>query len=291
VVTDFGVAKAFAVAKTLASGEKITQVGTSPGTPAYMAPEQVAADPSTDHRADIYAFGVMAYEMISGWPPFHGRTPQKLIAAQMGERPVPIGDLRTDTPPMLARLVMNCLEKEPDDRPQSAAALVIALEQVTSGDAHPAMPQILLSGKAFSGRAVVLYAVELTVVTLIAKAAILAMGFPDWLFAGAIIMMGLGLPASLFTAFAQQCAYRAVTSPAITPRARQVVRSTMTKLASRANPCVSWRKSAAGGTIALGVFVLLVSGFLLASCTARRISKQSDTVAASFQTTRGSDSP
>ncbi|MDP9177660.1 MAG: serine/threonine protein kinase, partial [Gemmatimonadota bacterium] len=87
VVTDFGVAKALSASKTSAPGGTLTQVGTSLGTPAYMAPEQAAADPDSDHRADIYAFGVMAYEMLAGHPPFHGRTPQKLLAAQMGERP------------------------------------------------------------------------------------------------------------------------------------------------------------------------------------------------------------
>jgi eukaryotic-like serine/threonine-protein kinase len=147
VVTDFGVAKALSASKTLAAGETLTLVGTSLGTPAYMAPEQVAADPGTDHRADIYAFGVMGYEMLAGRPPFHGRTPQKLLAAQMGERPESVEALRPDTPPLLAELVMKCVEKEPDDRPQSATALVLALEQVTSGGGSPAMPAILLGGR------------------------------------------------------------------------------------------------------------------------------------------------
>ena len=98
-----------------------------------MAPEQAAADPAIDHRADIYSFGVMAYELLAGEAPFHGRTPQKLLLAQMGERPVPIDEIRADTPPLLAQLIMTCLEKEPDDRPQSATELVRMLEQVTSG--------------------------------------------------------------------------------------------------------------------------------------------------------------
>ena len=102
VVTDFGVAKALSASKTQAPGGTLTQVGTSLGTPAYMAPEQAAADPDTDHRADIYAFGVMSYEMLAGRPPFHGRTPQKLLAAHMGERPDPIETIRADVPPLLA---------------------------------------------------------------------------------------------------------------------------------------------------------------------------------------------
>ena len=126
VVTDFGVAKALSALKTLAPAGTLTQVGSSLGTPAYMAPEQAAADPGTDQRADIYAFGIMAYEMLAGQPPFHGRTPQKLLAAQMGERPEAIGDIRADTPPLLADLVMRCLEKIPmiarNQRPTSSAS-------------------------------------------------------------------------------------------------------------------------------------------------------------------------
>ena len=133
VMTDFGVAKALSSARHRSPGGTLTTVGSSLGTPAYMAPEQAAADPSTDHRADVYAFGVMAYEMLAGAPPFHGRTPQALLAAQMAERPRPISHLRADTPPVLAALVMRCLEKEPGLRPQTAEAIVATLESPAEG--------------------------------------------------------------------------------------------------------------------------------------------------------------
>jgi tetratricopeptide (TPR) repeat protein/tRNA A-37 threonylcarbamoyl transferase component Bud32 len=262
VVTDFGIAKALAAARTQATGETLTQVGTSLGTPAYMAPEQAAADPDTDHRADLYAFGVTAYEMLAGHPPFHGRTPQKLLAAQMGERPEAINALRPDTPPLLAQLVMRCLEKQPDDRPQSAPALVLALEQITSGGGLPAMPEILLGGRHRVWRALTLYLLAFVGVALVTKAAIMMIGLPDWVFPGALIVMALGLPIIVFTAFVHHGTYKALTVPALTPKGSPVVHSTMTKLAVRASPWVSWRKTAWGGVIALGLFVVLVSGFM-----------------------------
>src|SRR4029079_3433855 len=109
IVTDFGVAKAVSEAT---GRQQLTSAGVALGTPSYMAPEQAAADPTTDHRADIYAFGVMGYEMLAGPPPFHGRTPQKLLAAQMGETREPVTARRPDTPPLLAELLMRCLAKD-----------------------------------------------------------------------------------------------------------------------------------------------------------------------------------
>jgi eukaryotic-like serine/threonine-protein kinase len=266
VVTDFGVAKALSVAKMLAPGGTLTQVGTSLGTPAYMAPEQVAADAGTNHRADLYAFGVMAYEMLAAHPPFFGKTGQKLLAAQLSERPEPIEKLRPDTPPLLAQLVMRCLEKDADDRPQSASDLVHVLESVTSGSGMPAMPEILLGGRRRLWRALGLYAVVFAGVAIVAKAAIVAIGLPDWVFFGAIVVMALGLPVILFTAFVHHGAHQAFTTsshtPGGSPAVQSTMHSTMTRIAVKASPWVSWRKTALGGGIALSVFALLVLGFM-----------------------------
>ena len=128
MITDFGVAKALHEAAT--SGP-LTSVGISLGTPAYMAPEQAAADPSTDHRADIYAFGAMAYEMLAGHPPFTGRNAQAMLAAHFVETPVPLDTLRPALPSTLTRMVMQCLEKNPADRPQNADDVLRALDGVT----------------------------------------------------------------------------------------------------------------------------------------------------------------
>ena len=262
VVTDFGVAKALSASKASAPGGTLTQVGTSLGTPAYMAPEQAAADSDSDHRADIYAFGVMAYEMLAGHPPFHGRTPQKLLAAQMGERPEPIEIERPDLPPLLAQVVMKCLEKEPDQRPQSAMDLVRVLDTVTSGGGHPAMPAILLGGRRRLGTMLGLYAAAFVAVAILTRAAIIAIGLPDWVFPGALIVMALGLPVILFTAFVHQGTYRAMTQSALTPGGSAAAHSTMTKLAVKASPWVSWRRTMVGGAFALAGFAVLVAAFM-----------------------------
>lgn len=263
VVTDFGVAKALSASKTSAPGGTLTQVGTSLGTPAYMAPEQAAADPDSDHRADIYAFGVMAYEMLAGRPPFHGRTPQKLLAAQMGERPEPIDVARPDLPPLLAQVVMKCLEKDPDQRPQSAMDLVRVLDTVTSGGGHPAMPAILLGGRRRLATMLGMYAAAFVAVAILTRAAIISIGLPDWVFPGALIVMALGLPVILFTAFVHHGTYRAMTQSALTPGGSAAAHSTMTRLAVKASPWVSWRRTTVGGALALAVFAVLVAGFMV----------------------------
>jgi serine/threonine-protein kinase len=94
------------------------------GTPVYVSPEQAAGDPGLDHRADIYSLGVVGYELICGHPPFSGRTPAAIFAAHAHDDPVPISQNRRDVPAFLEKIVMQCLEKRPDDRPQNAADIV-----------------------------------------------------------------------------------------------------------------------------------------------------------------------
>jgi serine/threonine-protein kinase len=152
-VTDFGVAKAVAASRAgpargtvearTPGGSAITHAGVSLGTPMYMAPEQAAADPNTDHRADIYALGIVAYEMLVGAPPFHGRSPQALLAAQLTELPRPISQRRYGVPAALEQLIMQCLEKNPADRPRNAGDMVRALDDPELLSGAPAVaPQV-----------------------------------------------------------------------------------------------------------------------------------------------------
>ena len=178
VVTDFGIAKAISAARTSSGSATLTQIGTSIGTPAYMAPEQAAGDPEIDARADIYSLGAMAYELLAGQQVFAGRTAQRMLAAHMSEAPKPISELRPDTPAGLADLVMKCLEKEPGKRPQSATELVLALD-TTSGGSMSSMPPVLMGGPGMFRKALGIYAAAFVVVAVIAKAAIVGIGLPD----------------------------------------------------------------------------------------------------------------
>ena len=129
VVTDFGVARAV----TSATGaQALTTAGVALGTPAYMSPEQVAADPRIDHRTDIYSFGVMAYELLAGRPPFTGATTQEVLGAHLAELPASVTTHRPDTPPALAELVMKCLEKRMDDRWGSTDEVLQRLEALAT---------------------------------------------------------------------------------------------------------------------------------------------------------------
>jgi serine/threonine protein kinase len=144
LVLDFGIAKAVASSHrpegpsgprdpaTPSGPSVLTTLGVSIGTPAYMAPEQVAGDPGVDHRVDIYALGLVAYEMLAGGSPYNATTPAQLMAAHIAQAPAPIGLKRADCPPALAALVMRCLEKEPGKRWQSADDIVSGLRTATT---------------------------------------------------------------------------------------------------------------------------------------------------------------
>ena len=129
LVADFGVARAVSEATGASS---FTSMGVALGTPTYMAPEQAVADPNIDHRADIYAVGVMGYELLAGRPPFSGTNPQQVIAAQVTEKPDPLSKHRPGVTPDLEQTIMRCLEKRPADRWQSAGELLAALEQLAT---------------------------------------------------------------------------------------------------------------------------------------------------------------
>jgi serine/threonine-protein kinase len=127
MVTDFGIARAIQEG----ADSRLTATGVAIGTPAYMSPEQAAGDREIDGRTDLYALGVVAYQMLAGRLPFQAGSTASMLMKHITERPTAVAELRGDCPADLAAAVMSLLEKEPENRVPNAAALTRAL----SGDA------------------------------------------------------------------------------------------------------------------------------------------------------------
>jgi serine/threonine-protein kinase len=128
LVTDFGVAKALSAALPISG---VTTAGIAIGTPAYMAPEQLAGDAAADHRIDIYAVGLLAYELLTGSSPFTGPSPRETLAAQLTRDPEPLHEVSPEVPRTLSALVMRCLAKDPAGRPQRAEEILQELDSMT----------------------------------------------------------------------------------------------------------------------------------------------------------------
>jgi predicted Ser/Thr protein kinase len=143
MVTDFGIARAISEG----ADSRLTATGMAIGTPAYMSPEQAAGDREIDGRSDLYSLGVVAYQMLTGSPPFIAASTPAMLVKHLTERPVPLEQCRADVPTDLGRAIMMLLEKEPANRFPSAAALTVALDNgvvpalpaapATSGVARP----------------------------------------------------------------------------------------------------------------------------------------------------------
>ncbi|MCP5111772.1 MAG: serine/threonine protein kinase, partial [bacterium] len=153
VIMDFGLAQ-------LAGGTRITRAGTTLGTPAYMSPEQVRGE-ETDHRTDLWSLGVVLYELVTGRQPFRGDHQTALSAAIQSEEPEPVTALRAGVPLELDWILGKALAKNPADRYQSAADLIVDLrglgrkiESGASGRAPTAAPanREELNGKLRSTR-------------------------------------------------------------------------------------------------------------------------------------------
>ncbi len=149
VVTDFGVAKALTASSEYGAAEAhpgLTSLGVTLGTPHYMAPEQGTGDPAMDHRVDLYAFGVTAYEILTGDPPFTGKSPHAILGAHIAGVAKPITSVRPGLPPLLGHVIMQCLEKRPADRPQSADEIIRALDALATPSGGT-VPLAAISGR------------------------------------------------------------------------------------------------------------------------------------------------
>jgi TolB-like protein/tRNA A-37 threonylcarbamoyl transferase component Bud32 len=187
LVMDFGIAKAVSDA----GGQSLTTVGVAIGTPMYMSPEQ-ATGSDVDARSDIYALGILAYEMLTGRPPFQGKNAQSTLSAQILEKPTPITELRAAVPSAVVDIVMRCLEKSPEHRWQTTEELVPMLESLgtPSGGMTPSQTRPVKTvsatapARASSRRALI--------IGVIAAVVALAGGFGAWKTFGPRSAAGLG---------------------------------------------------------------------------------------------------
>jgi serine/threonine-protein kinase len=256
VVTDFGVAKAVSASSGSSS---LTSLGVALGTPAYMAPEQAAADPHTDHRADIYAVGALAYEMLSGRPPFTGATPQAVMAMHVTEAPEPVTRHRTAVSEGLNALVMRCLEKKAADRWQSAAELVPQLDAFTTptGGTTPTGTQPVAATsaaiavqRAHPARVVGLFGLASVGALAIVYFLVMQLGLPYWVVGGAVALLMIGLPIMLLTGHHE--------------RQRALARATGLQVATPANGIqrlFTWRRAIMGGGLAFAALAVIATGY------------------------------
>ncbi len=128
-VADFGISRAVSAA----GGASLTQTGMAIGTPAYMSPEQSAADPNVDARSDLYSLGCVLYEMLVGQIPFPAPTAQGMMARHTMDNVPPPSTMRPSITPALEDVILSLLAKTPADRFKTAEALVVALDALHSG--------------------------------------------------------------------------------------------------------------------------------------------------------------
>ena len=262
LVTDFGVAKAVS-ASSSDRGVRSTG-GIALGTPTYMAPEQAAADPHVDHRADIYSVGVLAYELFTGHPPFRATTPQAMLAAHVNAIPDHITLHRPLLPPAIAATVMRCLEKPPADRWQSAAELATMLDLAGTPSGAmapvptPSHPALLAY---HSGRHERSNLARVTVLFWLSAIAIVAsifgvtrvFGLPDWVWVGALGLMLFGFPIVMYTSRVERGRARRTGSGALLIEAPPTIESFFT-----------WRRTILGGLLAVGGLLLVAVGYTVA---------------------------
>ncbi|HEX5387287.1 MAG TPA: protein kinase [Gemmatimonadales bacterium] len=137
LVADFGIARAVGSE----AGEQLTATGMSVGTPAYMSPEQAAGATELDGRSDLYSLGCVAYEMLTGEPPFTGTTPQSVIAKRFTDPAPPVAKLRDQVPEAVEAAVAKALKREPVDRFATAGEFATALTAPSGATFAAARPR------------------------------------------------------------------------------------------------------------------------------------------------------
>lgn len=141
LLADFGIARALApVQERSGSDSRLTDSGVAMGTPGYMSPEQLAGERKVDGRSDVYALGVIGFEMLAGEPPFRGSSAQAIITAHLTLPPPDLRRIRPDVPPAVAAAIQRALQKDPPARFRNAGELRDALDE--AGTLTSAVPVV-----------------------------------------------------------------------------------------------------------------------------------------------------
>lgn len=133
-LTDFGIARLASMSETLTGSQLM-------GTPAYMSPEQIEGRKDIDHRADIYALGILLFHMLAGRPPFQGDSPSRVMFQHLTEPPPDLREFRPDAPEALQRALAKALAKQPEERYNSALEFVRAVEEALQSLVPEALSQ------------------------------------------------------------------------------------------------------------------------------------------------------
>jgi tRNA A-37 threonylcarbamoyl transferase component Bud32 len=143
-VLDFGISKAFDA--TGAKQQSLTSTSMTLGSPLYMSPEQVRSSKTVDARTDVWALGIIAYELLAGVQPFEAETVTGLCAKIVADQPPPLRSVRPDVPPAFEAIVLRCLEKLPGARYQTVAELAAAFRPFASPEGRASVARIARTG-------------------------------------------------------------------------------------------------------------------------------------------------
>ena len=244
VVADFGIARAIAAA----GGEQLTETGVAIGTPAYMSPEQVAGGSDLDRRSDIYSLGCVLYEVLAGQPPFTGPTLESIVHQHLAAEPPLITNIRPAVPAELAETLARALAKTPADRFGSAAQFAEVLALPSGGATTMAVDEGAVLRRSHPARVAGLFGLASVALLAVVYFLMMALGLPDWVLPGALLLLAVGLPIMLVTAHIEK--RRALAPEMARPGAEGALQRWLT-----------WRNAVLGGVLAFAGLGITVTGY------------------------------
>jgi serine/threonine protein kinase len=262
-VTDFGIARAI----TKAGGGSLTSTGVSIGTPLYMSPEQATDAKECDGRSDIYSLACVLYQMLAGQTPFTGPTAESILRQHLSIEPPLITNYRTTVPADVASVLAQALAKSPADRLSPAARFgeALTLSALTQVSAESAAQASIRSRRVRNALLLVVsiyLAGSWGVLTLVESVSESA-GLPTWVSPLAILLLLLGLPMVITTAFVQAGTNGGPTSDPgpLTPTSIRTAATLRPEPVSRS--LFTWRNAIGGGVLALALWGLVAAGWMV----------------------------